>query len=212
MHYEYLANDPDYSRFRGYPILERIEHLKNCLALAPFKSIDYLETLIKTEENIAEIKGYKRDKIKILDTFTGVAGFSLALEQELGRENVEHIGFSEIEKDAEKILKVRYPEVKNYGDITKIDIKNLPDFNLLTGGFPCQDVSVSGKQTLEGGRTILVEYLLRILEEKQPENFIFENVKALTGKKWKVFFNSIITRIQEAGYNLEYKVLDTKEF
>jgi DNA (cytosine-5)-methyltransferase 1 len=82
----------------------------------------------------------------------------------------------------------------------------------LTGGFPCQDVSVSGKQSLEGGRTILVEYLLQILEQKQPENFVFENVKGLLSKKFKPFYEMIVDRIEKAGYNLEIKVLDTRNF
>lgn len=86
-----------------------------------------------------------------LDTFTGVAGFTIALKNAIGEENVKTIWFSEIDETPKKILKSRFENVKNFWDITKIDIENLPDFNLLTGGFPCQDVSVSGKQTLGGG-------------------------------------------------------------
>jgi site-specific DNA-cytosine methylase len=53
-------------------------------------------------------------KIKIFDTFTGLAGFSLALESAIGKDNIEHIGFSEIEETPLKVLKQRYPKVKNY--------------------------------------------------------------------------------------------------
>lgn len=90
-------------------------------------------------------------KIKILDTFTGVGGFSLALENAIWKENVEHIWFSEIDETPLRVLKNRYPEIKNFWDIAELNIDNLPDFDLLTWGFPCQDVSVSGKQTLGGG-------------------------------------------------------------
>ena len=92
------------------------------------------------------------------------------------------------------------------GDITKLDIDNLPDFDLLTGWFPCQDVSIAWKQNLEGGRTVLVEYLLQILEKKKPKYFIFENVKWLMGKKNlillenrqpKILFNKFNNRIME---------------
>lgn len=152
------------------------------------------------------------EKIKILDTFAGVGGFSLALEKAIGKENIEHIGFSEIDKFAKQVYMSHFPESKDLWDITKIEIENLPDFNLLTGGFPCQDVSVAGKQTLAGGRTILVEYLLQILEKKQPKYFIFENVKGLMSKKFDNFRNSIFQRIEKAGYNFKYQILNTKDF
>ena len=86
--------------------------------------------------------------IKIFDTFAGVGGFHLALENAVGKENVELIGFSEIDKFAKQTYLKNFPGAKDFGDITKIDIANLPDFDLITGGFPCQDVSVAGKQDL----------------------------------------------------------------
>ncbi len=77
----------------------------------------------------------------------------------------------------------------------------------------CQDVSVAWKQNLkEGWRTILVEYLLQILETKQPQYFIFENVKGLLNKKFKWFFESILDRIKDAGYDVKFQVLNTKDF
>lgn len=151
-------------------------------------------------------------KIKILDTFAGIWGFSLALEQSIGKENIEHIGFSEIDKFAKIVYKEHFENVPDLGDITKIDIENLADFDLLTGWFPCQDISVAGKQDLTRGRSALVEYLLKILEVKQPKYFIFENVKNLLGKKFETFFTSIIQRVENAGYEVKFKVLNTKDF
>lgn len=107
--------------------------------------------------------------IKVLDTFAGVGGFSLALEKAIWKENIEHIWFSEIDKFAKEVYKNHFQEVPDLWDITKINISELPKFDLLTGGLPCQDVSVAWKQNLEGWRTVLVEYLLKILEEKQPK-------------------------------------------
>jgi len=151
-------------------------------------------------------------KIKVLDTFSGVGGFSLALEKSIGKENIERIWFSEIDKFSKEVYLNHFPNTPDLGDITKLDIKNLPDFDLLTGGFPCQDVSVAWKQNLEGWRTVLVEYLLQILEVKKPKYFIFENVRGLLGKKFKTFFDSIIKRIYEAWYNINYEILNTKDF
>lgn len=148
--------------------------------------------------------------MKHLDCFAGAGGFSLALKQAIWE--VETIGFSEIDKFAIQTYQKNFPWVPNFWDISKIDIASLPDFDLLTGGFPCQDVSVAGKQNLEWGRTVLVEYLLQMLEIKKPKYFVFENVKGLMSKKFNTFRNSIFDRIHEAGYEYDVKVLNTRDF
>lgn len=150
--------------------------------------------------------------IKLFDTFAWIWGFHLALEKAIWKENIELIGFSEIDKFAKQTYLKNFPGSKDFWDITKIDFENLPDFDLLTWGFPCQDVSVAGKQNLEGGRTILVEYLLKILEIKKPKYFVFENVKGLMSSKFDTFRNSIFERIKEAWYSYKYKILNTKDF
>jgi len=150
--------------------------------------------------------------IKLLDTFAWVWWFHLALEQSLWKENVECIGFSEIDKFAKQVYKEHFPNTTDLWDITKIDIDNLEDFDLLTWWFPCQDVSVAGKQSLEWWRTVLVEYLLQILEKKQPKYFVFENVKWLMSKKFDTFRESIFERMQNAWYTVFKKVLNTKDF
>ncbi len=151
-------------------------------------------------------------KIKHLDTFAWAWWFSLALRESIWEENIEIIGFSEIDKFAIKTYENRFPNVPNLWSISEIDIDKLPDFDLLTGGFPCQDVSVAGKQSLEWWRTVLVEYLLQILEKKQPKYFVFENVKGLMSKKFTEFRESIFDRIEQAWYWFSYKVLNTKDF
>ena len=124
-------------------------------------------------------------KIKFLDTFAWVWWFHLALEQSIWKENVECIGYSEIDKFAKQVYNERFPNVPDLWSITDLDIDNLEDFDLLTWWFPCQDVSVAWKQNLDWWRTILVEYLLQILEKKQPKYFVFENVKGLMSKKFE---------------------------
>lgn len=151
-------------------------------------------------------------KIKLLDTFAWVGGFHLALEQNIWKENVECIWFSEIDKFATQVYKERFSESPELWSITELDIDGLPDFDLLTGWFPCQDVSVAWKQSLEWWRTVLVEYLLQILEKKQPRYFVFENVKGLMSKKFDTFRKSIFDRMENAWYNVWRKVLNTKDF
>ncbi len=149
-------------------------------------------------------------KIKHLDCFAGVWWFHLALEQSIGKENIELIWYSEIDKFAKQVYNEKFPNNKDLWDITKIDIDNLEDFDLLTGWFPCQDVSVAWQQSLEWWKTILVEYLLQILEKKQPKYFVFENVKWFMGKKFDEFRKSIFSRIANAWYCYNYKVLNTQ--
>ena len=151
-------------------------------------------------------------KIKLLDTFAGVGGFHLALEQSIWKESVECIWFSEIDKFAKQVYTERFPDSKDLWSISELDIDILEDFDLLTGWFPCQDVSLAWKQNLEGGRTVLVEYLLEILEKKQPKFFVFENVKGLMSKKFDTFRESIFKRIADAWYWYDFKVLNTKDF
>ena len=151
-------------------------------------------------------------KIKLLDTFAWVWWFHLALEQSIWKENIECIWYSEIDKFASSVYENHFPWTKNYWDITKIDIENLPELDLLTGGFPCTDVSVAGKWDLTKWRTILVEYLLQILEKKQPKYFVFENVKWLMSKKFDTFRESIFERMRDAWYEVTIEVLNTKDF
>jgi len=150
--------------------------------------------------------------IKLLDTFAWVWWFHLWLERAIWKENIECIWFSEIDKFAKQVYIDRFPWTKDLWSISDLDIDNLEDFDLLTWWFPCQDVSVAWKQNLDWWRTVLVEYLLQILEKKKPKYFIFENVKGLMGKKFTEFRESIFDRINNAWYFFQYKVLNTKDF
>jgi DNA (cytosine-5)-methyltransferase 1 len=151
-------------------------------------------------------------KIKLLDTFSWVWWFHLALQQSIWKENIDCIWYSEIDKFAKQVYNKRFPNAKDLWSITDIDINKLEDFDLLTWWFPCQDVSVAWKQNLEWWRTVLVEYLLQILEKKKPKYFVFENVKWFMSKKFDKFRESIFKRIIEAGYDFVTPILNTKDF
>ena len=79
--------------------------------------------------------------MKYFSTFTGVFGFDMGLPDDW-----QCVGVSEIDKNACKVIKYRKPEVKNYGDIEKIRIEELPNFDVLIGGSPCQGLSLAGKR------------------------------------------------------------------
>lgn len=152
--------------------------------------------------------------MKLFSLFSGIGGPEKALKR-LGIE-YELVGYSEIDKYASKSYSAIHdePEIKNYWDITKIDEKELPDFDLLTWGFPCQDISIAGKQAgiKIGTRSGLYYDGLRILKEKKPKYSLIENVKALTSKKFKDTFESILDDLDQAGYNNYWQVLDAKDY
>ena len=152
--------------------------------------------------------------MKLFSLFSGIGGPEKALKR-LGIK-YELVGYSEIDKYASKSYSAVHeePEIKNYWDITKINEKKLPDFDLMTWGFPCQDISIAGKQAgiKQGTRSGLYYDGLRILKEKKPKYSLIENVKALTSKKFKDTFESILNDLSESGYNNYWQVLDAKDY
>lgn len=147
--------------------------------------------------------------IKVFTAFAGYGTDNFALKQ-LGVD-FECVGFSEIDKYAIMCFEKNH-KGKNYGDISQIDWNVVPDFDLITGGFPCQDVSVAGKKNLNKGRTILGMELTKALKIKQPKYFLFENVKGLMSKKFENFRKQLVKSWKDCGYKIYSEVLNTKDF
>lgn len=156
--------------------------------------------------------------MKILSLFSGIGAFEKALRNL----NIcfELIGYSEIDKYASKAYSLIHnvPESLNLGDITKINEQTLlKNVDLVTYGFPCQDISISGKQKglISGGtktRSGLFFDALRIIQAVQPKIAIAENVKNLTSKRFKNEFETILNSLCLAGYNNYYAVLNAKDY
>ena len=122
------------------------------------------------------------------------------------------IGYSEIDKYAIQVYKKHFNH-KNYGDITKINEKELPDFDLLVGGFPCQSFSIAGNRMgFEDTRGTLIYDVFRIIKEKHPRTVLLENVKGLLSHDKGRTFKTIITSLNELGYAVEWQVLNAKNF
>jgi DNA (cytosine-5)-methyltransferase 1 len=123
------------------------------------------------------------------------------------------IGYSEIDKYAIQIFEKHYPKIKNYGDITTINISKLPDFDLICGGFPCQSFSIAGKR---GGfndtRGTLFFDIARIIKAKRPRLLLLENVRGLLSHDGGRTFNTIIGTLDELGYDIQWQVLNSKNF
>ena len=121
------------------------------------------------------------------------------------------VGYSEIDKYATQIYQKHFPEHKNYGDITKINEKELPDFDFLCGGFPCQSFSIAGKRRgFTDTRGTLFFDIARILKAKQPSLLLLENVKGLLSHDEGRTFATIIATLDELGYDLQWQVLNSK--
>ena len=123
------------------------------------------------------------------------------------------VGYSEIDKYAIKVYEKHFKGVKNYGDITKINAEELPDFDCLVGGFPCQAFSIAGKR---GGfndtRGTLFFDIARILAEKRPRHLVLENVKGLLSHDGGKTFQTILGVLSDLGYRVEWQVLNSKDF
>lgn len=170
--------------------------------------------------------------MKIFSAFSGIGGFEIGIQNafnnrpdirngsevlhgnsaDTSESPLRFVGYSEIDKYAIKVYEKQFSGVKNYGDITKINAEELPDFDCLVGGFPCQAFSIAGKRKgFEDTRGTLFFDLARILRAKQPRLFVFENVKGLLSHDSGRTFKTIIQTIDELGYDCQWQVLNSKD-
>lgn len=102
---------------------------------------------------------------------------------------------------------------RNYGDATKIDTRQLPDFDLLVGGFPCQSFSIAGRRAgFDDTRGTLFFDIARILKDKKPSHLVLENVKGLLTHDGGRTYKTILGVLADLGYRVEWQVLNSKDF
>lgn len=165
------------------------------------------------------IKLKPHEKIRVFEGFAGYGGATYGLRR--AGIDFEVVGYSEFDKFASALYDANHKDengnpIKNWGDITKIDPEELPDFDLFTGGFPCQPFSQVGMQQGENdqyGRGTLLYDILRICKVKKPKYILLENVKGLATKRFESTFNTIKNVLKEMGYgDLKYAILNTKDY
>jgi len=150
-------------------------------------------------------------KLKLFEAFAGYGGANYGLQK--AKIPYQTIGYSEIDKHAIKFYENNHPGIPNYGDITQIDPKNIPDFDLFTGGFPCQPFSQVGLGLGEGDtRGTLFHDILRICKVKKPKHILLENVKGLIQKRHKKTLSTIITSLRNIGYDVDITLLNSKHY
>ncbi len=147
--------------------------------------------------------------------FAGIGGFDLAMQ----RQGVKVVASVEIDKKCQEVLAHRFPESKIFDDVTTVKGEDLinagftPRTGIITGGFPCQDLSVAGKRAgLAGARSGLFWEIARIVEETQTEYFVIENVPGLLSSNKGADFGVVIGTMADIGYSLGWRVLDAQHF
>lgn len=154
--------------------------------------------------------------VKFIDLFCGIGGFRYASKQAFEKLGIEGqcLFSSDIDKYAQESYEANFKE-RPVGDITKVDEKDIPDFDLLFAGFPCQAFSICGLQKgfEDNTRGTLFLDIARILKEKKPNAFVLENVKNLVshdgGKTFKIIMHVLR---DELGYFVDHKVLNALDF
>ena len=157
------------------------------------------------------------EKLRVLDLFSGIGGFSLGLERTGGFETV---AFCEIEPFPRRVLAKHWPEVPCYEDVTKLtgDILRRDGIavDVITGGFPCQDLSTAGKRAGmgEGTRSGLWSEIVRLIGELRPRYVIVENVAALLSgpsEQRGGWFGRVLGDLADCGYNAEWEVISAAD-
>lgn len=195
------------------------------------------------ERELGPTSKSKPDKtIRYFSMFTGVGGFELGFDKASNSKSLSKIeqdwegwnrpinewgellctrsiptfrcvGMSEWDKYSSQVLKRRFPSIRNWGDCTKINPYNLPEFDMLCGGFPCQAFSIAGKRRgFEDTRGTMFFEVARILKVKRPKTVLLENVKGLLNHNKGETFRVIIQTLDELGYEVQWMVLNSKFF
>ena len=153
--------------------------------------------------------------LSILDLFSGIGGFSYAAERLVG--GFHTVAFCDTDKACHKVLAKHWPATPIFPDIrnlTAADIKPLcPNgLSLITAGFPCQDLSVAGKQAgYDGERSVLFYEIIRLARELRPQFLLLENVRNLLSHQNGETFQETLFQIAKAGYDAEWAVIPASD-
>ena len=148
--------------------------------------------------------------LKLLDLFSGIGGFSYAAEKIVG--GYKTTQFVEIDPYCQSVLHKNFPNIPIHDDIKTFKAKK-GQFDVLTAGFPCQDLSVAGRQKGigEDTRSGLFYEIIRLLGEIQPKFVLFENVRNLLSHEKGSTFQEILFQIAKAGYDAEWSIISAKD-
>ena len=160
----------------------------------------------------------KDNPLRVFEAFAGYGSQHMAfdvIKQEMPDFDFKVVGISEIDKYALKAYETVHGECPNYGDISKIDWEEVPDFDFFSYSSPCQDFSNAGLQKGgeegSGTRSSLLWECRKAIESKRPKYLLLENVKALVSKKFFPLFNKWLKVLEDYGYTNYYAVINAKD-
>ena len=144
-----------------------------------------------------------------LSLFAGIGGFDLGFELA----GIETVANCEIDKSCQRVLKTCWPEVPIHDDIQELDGRDYAGVDIISGGFPCQDLSVAGKRAgITGARSGLFFELVRVVDEAKPRYLVWENVPGLLSSNGGDDFRAVLAALAEVGYFGAWRVLDSQFF
>lgn len=147
--------------------------------------------------------------MKFGSLFSGVGGFDLGFE----RSGMECKWQVEYDPHCQAVLERHYPNVKRYKDVRNVGSETLEAVDLICGGFPCQDLSIAGKRAgFAGERSGLWFEYQRIIDEMRPQWVVIENVPGLLSSNKGADFRVILNALDEFGYGVAWRVLDSQYF
>lgn len=148
-------------------------------------------------------------QLKFMDFCSGIGAGRLGLEN-VGMCCVAH---SEIDLNSDLTYQLFFNDYSNLGDLTQLNLDDLPDFDVMLAGFPCQTFSIVGKRAgLDDNRGQIIYYLTDILKQKKVPFFILENVKGLINHNKGKTLDFILSLLSEAGYDVYHQVLDSQYY
>lgn len=152
------------------------------------------------------------DKQRVCSLFSGIGGIEEGVISALGKENVEVVFASELDKITKRAYEYIH-DTEIAGDITKVNKEEIPDHDILVGGFPCQAFSIAGKmEGFNDTRGTLFFQIEKIMEVKKPRIVFLENVKNLISHDKGRTLEVILEKISEQGYQVDFEVLNSKHF
>lgn len=157
---------------------------------------------------------YAGETVRFIDLFCGIGGFRLAMETACASRQIssECVFSSDIDLDAQYTYEVNFG-ARPTGDITKTRAEDVPDHDILLGGFPCQAFSIIGdRKGFEDARGTLFFDIARIIQAKQPSAFVLENVKQLTSHNNGRTLARIVETLTNLKYHVHFKVMNALDF
>lgn len=194
-----------------------IDEQTNHIEGAPFVVKMSAVLNVISKKQIFSLTSLKENKkvVRFIDLFAGIGGIRCGLEQAIREKGMEPLCVftSEIKPYAVRVLHDNHPAETIAGDITQVETKHIPDFDILCAGFPCQAFSSAGKrQGFADTRGTMFFQVERILRDKKPAGFILENVEGLVNHDNGRTLQVIVNHLEALDYKFSYRVLNSKYF